>query len=123
MSKPSPAVSNGRNPRWQVPDERASARARAQPLDVALLGLVFLAVVAMMSLPAARAPSATFGWTGFWLLAVPASAWLMLQVSRMLAGPPARSAGPATVGRRATPASLRRHGRAARRVARRADVA
>jgi hypothetical protein len=123
MPKPTPVMPAGRNTRWSVADHRAGPPAGIAPLDVALLGLVFLAFVAMLSLPAARAPSATFGWTGFWLLAGPASAWLGLQLSRVFAAPRARSAGHVAIGRRTVPAALRRRGRAARRIARHADVA
>ncbi len=44
-------------------------------LDQALLGAVALALVAMLSLPAARGVSDAFGWMPFWLLALPLSAW------------------------------------------------
>ncbi len=44
-------------------------------LEQALLGAVALALVAMLSLPAARGLSDTFGWLPFWLLALPLSAW------------------------------------------------
>ena len=43
-------------------------------LEQALLGAVALALVAMLSLPAARGLSDTFGWLPFWLLALPLSA-------------------------------------------------
>jgi len=44
-------------------------------LEQALLGAIALALVAMLSLPAARGVSDTFGWLPFWLLASPLSAW------------------------------------------------
>lgn len=44
-------------------------------LEQALLGAIALALVAMLSLPAARGVSDTFGWLPFWLLALPLSAW------------------------------------------------
>ncbi len=44
-------------------------------LEQALLGAIALALVAMLSLPAARGLSDTFGWMPFWLLALPLSAW------------------------------------------------
>lgn len=44
-------------------------------LEQALLGAVALALVAMLSLPAARGVSDAFGWMPFWLLALPLSAW------------------------------------------------
>lgn len=44
--------------------------------------LVFLAAMAMLSLPQARAASATFGWLPLWLPGLPATAWLALAVAR-----------------------------------------
>src|SRR3546814_7155766 len=41
------------------------------PLATWLLGALFLGVVAMLSLPAARADSAAFGWMPLWLLGMP----------------------------------------------------
>lgn len=43
-----------------------------------LLALMFLAVVAMVSLPQARVASASFGWMPLWLFGLPATAWLAL---------------------------------------------
>ena len=43
-----------------------------------LLALMFLAVVAMLSLPQARVASASFGWMPLWLFGLPATAWLAL---------------------------------------------
>ena len=51
-----------------------------------LLALMFLGLVAMLSLPQARAASATFGWMPLWLLALPLSAWLGLQAGRRAGG-------------------------------------
>lgn len=39
------------------------------------LALAALAVVALLSFPAARGASDAFGWLPFWLLALPLSAW------------------------------------------------
>jgi hypothetical protein len=47
-----------------------------------LLAAMFLAVVAMLSLPQARAASATFGWLPLWLVGLPATAWLALAGAR-----------------------------------------
>lgn len=47
-----------------------------------VLALVFLAAVAMLSLPQARAASATFGWLPLWLAGLPATAWLALAAAR-----------------------------------------
>lgn len=44
----------------------------------ALQALLFVAVVAMSSLPQARTVSETFGWLPLWLLAIPSAAWLAL---------------------------------------------
>lgn len=44
-------------------------------LEQFLLAAVALALVAMLSLPAARGVSDAFGWMPFWLLALPLSAW------------------------------------------------
>lgn len=43
-------------------------------IEQGLLGLLFLALVALSSLPAARAASPVFGWTPLWLLGLPAAA-------------------------------------------------
>jgi hypothetical protein len=48
--------------------------------------LVFLAAMAMLSLPQARAASATFGWLPLWLPGLPATAWLALALARRRAG-------------------------------------
>lgn len=53
-------------------------------LEQALLGAVALALVAMLSLPAARGLSDTFGWLPFWLLALPLSAWGVARALRQL---------------------------------------
>ncbi len=51
-------------------------------LEQALLGAVALALVAMLSLPAARGVSDAFGWMPFWLLALPLSAWVVARTLR-----------------------------------------
>lgn len=51
-------------------------------VEAALLGLLFLAAVAVLSLPAARTASAQLGWVSLWLLGLPAAA---LAVARWLA--------------------------------------
>jgi hypothetical protein len=40
------------------------------------LALVMLAAVAMLSFPAARGVSESFGWLPLWLLGLPLSAWV-----------------------------------------------
>jgi hypothetical protein len=47
-----------------------------------LSGAVALALIALLSLPAARGVSDTFGWLPFWLLALPLSAWAMARALR-----------------------------------------
>lgn len=47
-----------------------------------LLGIFWIAAVAVLSLPQARMASAIFGWLPLWLLAMPLSAWLALQARR-----------------------------------------
>lgn len=47
-----------------------------------VLALMFLAVVAMLSLPQARAANATFGVLPLWLAGLPATAWLALATVR-----------------------------------------
>lgn len=58
----------------------AAASAADRLLARALLAALFLGLVALASLPAARAASATFGWVPLWLLLVPATAWLALRL-------------------------------------------
>jgi hypothetical protein len=90
--------------------EPATQHSSATPSPVAhcLLGALFLAAVMLLSLPQARAVSADFGWVPFWLLALPASAWLALQAQRLLT-PGARTPASAAARRRSlAPASRRR---------------
>ena len=51
-------------------------------IEQALLGIAALALVALLSLPAARGVSDTFGWLPFWLLALPLTAWAATRVAR-----------------------------------------
>lgn len=51
-------------------------------LEQALLGATALALVALLSLPAARGVSETFGWLPFWLLALPLSGWVVARALR-----------------------------------------
>ena len=51
----------------------------ASLLEQSLLGAIALALVAMLSLPAARGVSESFGWLPFWLLALPLSAWMTVR--------------------------------------------
>ncbi len=77
--------------------------ATTSPLARAMFSLLLLAAIAVLSLPPARAVSDSFGWVPFWLLALPASAWLALQLPRrgvpkaqvpMRPGHPRRAASP-----------------------------
>lgn len=47
-----------------------------------VLAMLFLAAVAMLSLPQARGASETFGWLPLWLPGLPAMAWLALACTR-----------------------------------------
>ena len=66
------------------PRHRADDARRSGPdwAGRALLALVFLAAVAMLSLPQARSASATFGWLPLWLAGLPATAGLALAAVR-----------------------------------------
>lgn len=48
----------------------------------ALVAALFLAAVAVLSLPQARHASPAFGWVPLWLLGLPATAWLALRLAR-----------------------------------------
>jgi hypothetical protein len=54
----------------------------ASVLEQAMLGALALALVAMLSLPAARGVSEVFGWLPLWLLALPLSAWAVARALR-----------------------------------------
>ena len=51
-------------------------------IEQVLLGMAALALVALLSLPAVRGVSETFGWLPFWLLALPLSAWAVARALR-----------------------------------------
>ncbi len=51
-------------------------------VEQALLGAVALGLLAMLSLPALRGVSDTFGWLPFWLLALPLTAWAAARALR-----------------------------------------
>lgn len=51
-------------------------------LEHCLLGAAALALVALLSLPAARGVSDTFGWLPFWMLALPLTAWAVARTLR-----------------------------------------
>ncbi len=56
-----------------MPTTRAASPDTSFPLEQVLLALLFLAALLMLSLPGARAASASFGWTPLWLLALPSA--------------------------------------------------
>lgn len=60
----------------------ATAHDQPSPIEQSLLGAVVLALVAMLSLPAARSTSESLGWLPFWLLALPLSAWAVARLLR-----------------------------------------
>lgn len=47
-----------------------------------LLAAVALALVAMLSLPAMRSVSESFGWVPFWLMTLPLTAWAVARALR-----------------------------------------
>ncbi|MEQ1514559.1 MAG: hypothetical protein ABL934_18035 [Lysobacteraceae bacterium] len=51
-------------------------------LEQSLLGAAALGFAAMLSLPALRGMSDTFGWLPFWLLALPLTGWAMARTLR-----------------------------------------
>lgn len=51
-------------------------------LEQCLLAAAALALVAMLSLPAMRSVSESFGWLPFWLLALPLTAWATARALR-----------------------------------------
>lgn len=77
-----------------------------------LAGLVFLALVAVVSLPAARA-AGPIGWLPLWLLATPLAALAALRLADLRANQTGRRGEPvaaAAVRRRARSAPARRRG-------------
>ena len=53
------------------------------PLAAWLLGALFLGAIAVLSLPAARADSAAFGWMPLWLLGMPLASLAALAASHL----------------------------------------
>lgn len=82
--RPTSARAASGRPADYRPAARPAPRAATGPDWPArvLLALMFLAVVAMLSLPQASAASASFGWMPLWLLGLPGTAWLALAGSR-----------------------------------------
>jgi hypothetical protein len=54
----------------------------ASLIEQGLIGMVALALVALLSLPAVRGMSETFGWLPFWLPALPLTAWVVARALR-----------------------------------------
>lgn len=84
------------------PDIADVAASRVDPQIVSwLLGAVFLGVIAMLSLPAARGDSAALGWMPLWLVGMPLVSLATLLLVRA-AGSRARAhaAGAASGARR-----------------------
>lgn len=87
-------------------------------VEQGLLGAVALGLLAMLSLPALRGVSDTFGWLPFWLLSLPLTAWVAARALRQRAELRARSRPMATV--HAISAARRQAGATAPRALRRA---
>lgn len=96
-------------------------RTETSLIEQALLGLAALAVVAMLSWPAARSIGAVFGWVPFWLLALPLSAWASLRWSRYRAAEAALRVGPRAL--RARTGARRSHGHSSQQAVRVGHVA
>ena len=60
----------------------ADAGATAAALRTGLAGVFALALLAIVSLPAARSVSLDVGWVPVWLAGMPAVAWLVLWLRR-----------------------------------------
>lgn len=103
--------------------QSASSSRSVSVTEQVLLGLLFLAGVAILSLPAARSVSGIFGAMPLWLLGLPGASLAAVYLSRRMAG----AAGPGVetaargVRRRQRPqavATPRRGGGAVRRLRR-----
>ncbi|HVI58609.1 MAG TPA: hypothetical protein VM619_06995 [Luteimonas sp.] len=67
-----------------TPSHRANAAADAMPSPAHwLLGALFLGAIIVLSLPAARADSAAFGWMPLWLLGMPLASLAALAATRL----------------------------------------
>jgi hypothetical protein len=67
-----------------TPFPRANTVAEAMPSPAHwLLGALFLGAIAVLSLPAARADSAAFGWMPLWLLGMPLASLAALAATRL----------------------------------------
>jgi len=95
------------------PDIADVAASRADLQIVSwLLGAVFLGVIAMLSLPAARGDSAAFGWMPLWLVGMPLASLATLLLVRGIGSRVRTHAAGATSGVRRRP---RTHVQARRR--------
>ena len=87
------------------------SRVAMSVIEQGLLGLTFLALIVLSSLPAARTASPAFGWTPLWLLALPAVALataFVLRLSRHHAPGASQSRAPRRRQAAWMPASQRR---------------
>ena len=95
-----------------TPDSRRRDDVRPDPrLLQALSGVLFLGVIAMLSLPAARSANIVVGWMPLWLLGMPLAALAAVCAARFArsAQPIATAAQPAR-RRAATGVQARRRG-------------
>jgi predicted outer membrane lipoprotein len=53
-------------------------------IGACLLGALFLGIVAVLSLPAARADSAAFGWMPMWLIGMPLTSLCMFAIANAM---------------------------------------
>jgi hypothetical protein len=106
------AMPHDRKPSTVARRKSASQHLPAQSSSVAqgVLGVLIVAAIAVLSLPQARAVSASFGWVPFWLVALPASAWLALQAQRLTTPAPRVPAAVSPRRRSAAPVPRRRIG-------------
>lgn len=104
----------------RIPASCAAPCGMPPPIEQALLGVLALAVLALLIFPAARGVSEVLGWLPLWLPGLPGCAWAALRLRRWreevaavrrtrapqdlarvhsLRPPQARRAMPATAGR------------------------
>lgn len=91
----------------------------ARVLRQCLLGLAFLGVIAMLSLPAARGADTAVGWLPLWLLGMPLAALAALWLRDLRPRFPDRrlpAPAPAGMRRRPGPVQARRRPRSGARV-------
>jgi hypothetical protein len=84
-----------------MPASTSTPRPALPMVEQVLIALVGLALVLMLSFPAARAGSALFGWVALWLPGLPAAALLACRLARVRAV--AAASGPSLSARRRRP--------------------